>query len=131
MSIFTRLNLFIALAVFSVIAFVVFVEQNISVQEKLTLEYRLVAQQENTLNRLQANVLEERVAALAFRESSNFKTLDEIGLRESNIREQLAQARALKAAPVAILNEFNQLERKYDAARKAYIEAVNQIQGAA
>ena len=131
MSIFTRLNLFIALAVFSVIAFVVFVEQNLSVQDKLTLEYRLVAQQENTLNRLQANVLEERVAALAFRSSSNFKTLDEMSLRESNIREQLAQARALKAAPVTILNEFNQLERKFDAARIAYIEAVSQIQGAA
>ena len=131
MSIFTRLNLFIALAVFSVIAFVVFVEQNLSVQDKLTLEYRLVAQQENTLNRLQANVLEERIAALAFRNSSNFKTLDEMSLRESNIREQLAQARALKAAPVTILNEFNQLERKFDAARIAYIEAVSQIQGAA
>ena len=131
MSIFTRLNLFIALAVFSVIAFVVFVEQNHSVQDKLIQEYRLVAQKENTLNRLQANVLEERVAALAFRNSSNFKTLDEISLRESIIREQLAQARALKAAPVTILNEFNQLEREYDVARKAYIEAVSQIQGAA
>lgn len=45
MSIFTRLNLFIALAITSVSIFVVFVDQILLAQDKLTLEYREVARQ--------------------------------------------------------------------------------------
>ena len=40
---FTRLNQFIALAIISVIAFVAIVDQNLLLQDKLTIEYRQVA----------------------------------------------------------------------------------------
>ncbi len=95
MSIFTRLNLFIALAIASVIAFVAIVDQNLRLQDKLTLEYRQVARQQIALNRLQANVLEERVGALAYRKNSDLTALDQISARRKIIREQLSQARAL------------------------------------
>ena len=131
MSIFTRLNLFIALAIIAVIAFVVIVDQNLRLQDKLTEEYRQVARQENTLNRLQANILEERVAALAYRKKGDLTALEQISARDKIIREQLSQARALNAAPTATLDKFEALERQYDNARKGYVTAINQIQAAA
>ena len=131
MSIFTRLNLFIALAIIAVIAFVAIVDQNLRLQDKLTEEYRQVARQENTLNRLQANVLEERVAALAFRKTSDLTVLEQISARKKIVREQLSQARALNAAPTATLDKLQALERQYDKARKGYVNAINQIQAAA
>lgn len=131
MSIFTRLNLFIALAIIAVIAFVLIVDQNLHLQDKLTEEYRLVARQENTLNRLQANILEERVAALAFRKTGDLTALEQISARKKIIREQLSQARALNAAPAATLDNFEALERQYEKARKGYVDAINQIQAAA
>jgi hypothetical protein len=82
MSIFTRLNLFIALAITSVSIFVVFVDQILLAQDKLTLEYREVARQENTLNRLQSNMLEERVALQTFRKTYDDSALGELKRRE-------------------------------------------------
>ena len=131
MSIFTRLNLIIALALFSLIVFIVIVDQNLRTQDKLTIEYRQVARQENTLNRLQANVLEERVAALSYLMSGNVATLEQVNLREKIIREQLTQARGLNAAPTATLDKLEALERQYDKARKGYVDAINNIQVAA
>ena len=131
MSIFTRLNLIIALALFSLIVFIVIVDQNLRTQDKLTIEYRQVARQENTLNRLQANVLERCVAALGYRMSGNVATLEQVNLREKIIREQLTQARGLNAAPTATLDKLEALERQYDKARKGYVDAINHIQVAA
>ncbi len=117
MSIFTRLNLFIALAIISVIAFVAIDDQNLRLQDKLTTEYRQVARQENTLNRLQANVLEERVALQIFRKTYDNSYLLEAQRREKIVREQLLLAFKLNAAPTATLNKFDTLERQYDKAR--------------
>ena len=131
MSIFTRLNLFIALAITSVIIFVVFVDQILLAQDKLTLEYREVARQENTLNRVQSNVLEERVALQTFRKTYDDSALGELKRREKTVREQLTLARKLNAAPPITLEEFDRLEREYDKARKGYVKEVNQLQTAA
>jgi hypothetical protein len=131
MSIFTRLNLFIALAIISVIAFVAIDDQNLRLQDKLTTEYRQVARQENTLNRLQANVLEERVALQIFRKTYDNSYLLEAQRREKIVREQLLLAFKLNAAPTATLNKFDTLERQYDKARKGYVQATIQVQAAA
>ena len=49
MSIFTRLTLFIALAVIAIGSFIVFVASQIIEQDQLTLDYRELARKENAI----------------------------------------------------------------------------------
>ena len=78
MSIFTRLTLFIALAVIAIATFIVFTANQISEQDKLTLDYRELARKENAINRIQANILKQRIASLDYRKTSDKKALDKI-----------------------------------------------------
>ena len=87
MSIFTRLYLFIALAVIAIASLIVFTTYQISEQDQLTLDYGELARKENAINRIQANTLEKRVAALIYRKTSDKEALDPLAQRNKIIHE--------------------------------------------
>ena len=123
MSIFTRLTLFIALAVIAIASLIFFTAIQISEQDKLTLDYRELARKENAINRIQANTLEKRVAALAYRKNSDKEALDPLAQRDKIINEQIALARELNAASSTTLDKIENLEAQYDAALTGYRQA--------
>ena len=97
MRIFTRLYLFIALAFIAIGSFIVFTAYQISEQDRLTLDYRELARKENAINRIQANILKQRIASLDYRKTSDKKALDQIEQYDLIIHQQMALARELNA----------------------------------
>jgi len=131
MSIFTRLYLFIALAVIAISSLIVFTTYQISEQDQLTLDYRELARKENAINRIQANILKQRIGSLDYRKTSDKKALDQTEQYDLIIHQQIALARELNAASSTQLDLIENLEAQYEAALTGYSQALDQIQAIA